>query len=182
MTVMVCWTAYVQFASLPQRSQDLLILEEQDGSVNFKFGVIYMKAGQTVDDDMYSNGESWRLSHFVDQNQKLLSFDLEVFILMSFWAFQIWQRNAVSRGLEFDQIWMKRASTFNLSEGYVAFQANWRGDQFGFDTTRLVKWDQSWKINWDWRCPTYIVKYLLFNELRDCINWLVGPKISDLGI
>lgn len=37
--------------------KDLLLLEEQEGSVNFKFGVIYMRAGQTCDDEMLSNGE-----------------------------------------------------------------------------------------------------------------------------
>lgn len=37
--------------------KDLLLLEEQEGSVNFKFGVIYMKAGQTCDDEMLSNGK-----------------------------------------------------------------------------------------------------------------------------
>lgn len=36
--------------------KDLLLLEEQEGSVNFKFGVVYMKAGQKCDDEMLSNG------------------------------------------------------------------------------------------------------------------------------
>lgn len=36
--------------------KDLLLLEEQEGSVNFKFGVIYMKTGQRMDDEMLSNG------------------------------------------------------------------------------------------------------------------------------
>lgn len=36
--------------------KDLLLLEEQEGSVNFKFGVVYMRNGQTCDDDMLSNG------------------------------------------------------------------------------------------------------------------------------
>ncbi|XP_037917426.1 GTPase-activating Rap/Ran-GAP domain-like protein 3 [Hermetia illucens] len=35
--------------------KDLLLLEEQEGSVNFKFGVVYMKAGQVCDDEMLSN-------------------------------------------------------------------------------------------------------------------------------
>ncbi|XP_053670296.1 GTPase-activating Rap/Ran-GAP domain-like protein 3 [Anopheles nili] len=35
--------------------KDLLLLEEQEGSVNFKFGVVYMKAGQKLDDEMLSN-------------------------------------------------------------------------------------------------------------------------------
>lgn len=36
--------------------QSLLLLEEQEGSVNFKFGVLYAKAGQGSDDEMFSNG------------------------------------------------------------------------------------------------------------------------------
>ncbi|KAL5011298.1 hypothetical protein ScPMuIL_009849 [Solemya velum] len=35
--------------------KELLVLEEQEGSVNFKFGVVYVKDGQTADDDFYSN-------------------------------------------------------------------------------------------------------------------------------
>lgn len=38
--------------------KDLLLLEEQEGSVNFKFGVIYMQGGQKVDDEMLSNGKN----------------------------------------------------------------------------------------------------------------------------
>lgn len=37
--------------------QSLLLLEEQEGSVNFKFGVLYAKAGQASDDEMFSNGK-----------------------------------------------------------------------------------------------------------------------------
>lgn len=40
----------------PDIQKDLLLLEEQEGSVNFKFGVVYMKAGQKCDDEMLSNG------------------------------------------------------------------------------------------------------------------------------
>ncbi|KAL7301678.1 hypothetical protein TKK_0005680 [Trichogramma kaykai] len=39
----------------PEIQKDLLLLEEQEGSVNFKFGVIYAKEGQTSDDEMLSN-------------------------------------------------------------------------------------------------------------------------------
>ena len=35
--------------------KDLLLLEEQEGSVNFKFGVVYMRPGQNCDDEMLSN-------------------------------------------------------------------------------------------------------------------------------
>ncbi|TMW51106.1 hypothetical protein DOY81_003806 [Sarcophaga bullata] len=38
--------------------KDLLLLEEQEGSVNFKFGVVYMKPGQSCDDEMLSNQEA----------------------------------------------------------------------------------------------------------------------------
>jgi hypothetical protein len=37
--------------------QDLLVLEEQEGAVNFKFGVLYAQPGQTSDDQMLGNGE-----------------------------------------------------------------------------------------------------------------------------
>ncbi|XP_014215307.1 GTPase-activating Rap/Ran-GAP domain-like protein 3 [Copidosoma floridanum] len=39
----------------PEIQKDLLLLEEQEGSVNFKFGVIYAKEGQMSDDEMLSN-------------------------------------------------------------------------------------------------------------------------------
>ena len=37
--------------------QDILTLEEQEGAVNFKFGLLYAKAGQKTDDEMFSNGK-----------------------------------------------------------------------------------------------------------------------------
>lgn len=40
----------------PDIQKDLLLLEEQEGSVNFKFGIIYMKQGQATDDEILSNG------------------------------------------------------------------------------------------------------------------------------
>ncbi|XP_017784573.1 PREDICTED: GTPase-activating Rap/Ran-GAP domain-like protein 3 isoform X2 [Nicrophorus vespilloides] len=39
----------------PDIQKDLLLLEEQEGSVNFKFGVIYMRQGQITDDEILSN-------------------------------------------------------------------------------------------------------------------------------
>ncbi|KAF2361376.1 Rap GTPase activating protein domain [Trinorchestia longiramus] len=39
----------------PELQKDLLLLEEQEGSVNFKFGVLYMCPGQTSDDQILSN-------------------------------------------------------------------------------------------------------------------------------
>ncbi|XP_074871627.1 GTPase-activating Rap/Ran-GAP domain-like protein 3 [Carettochelys insculpta] len=39
----------------PEIQKDLLVLEEQEGCVNFKFGVLYGKDGQLTDDEMFSN-------------------------------------------------------------------------------------------------------------------------------
>lgn len=39
----------------PALQNDLLVLEEQEGSVNFKFGVLAALSGQTTDDEMFSN-------------------------------------------------------------------------------------------------------------------------------
>lgn len=52
----------------PDIQKDLLLLEEQEGSVNFKFGVVYMKAGQKCDDEMLSNGKlvTLRMRSLVD--------------------------------------------------------------------------------------------------------------------
>lgn len=42
----------------PEIQKELLILEEQEGSINFKFGIVYAKHGQLTDDEMLSNGKS----------------------------------------------------------------------------------------------------------------------------
>ncbi|XP_015775080.1 PREDICTED: GTPase-activating Rap/Ran-GAP domain-like protein 3 [Acropora digitifera] len=39
----------------PEIQKELLVLEEQEGSVNFKFGVLYAKEGQSTDDEVFSN-------------------------------------------------------------------------------------------------------------------------------
>ncbi|CAJ1070197.1 GTPase-activating Rap/Ran-GAP domain-like protein 3 isoform X2 [Xyrichtys novacula] len=39
----------------PEIQKDLLVLEEQEGSVNFKFGVLFARDGQLTDDEMFSN-------------------------------------------------------------------------------------------------------------------------------
>ncbi|KAL9988754.1 hypothetical protein ACROYT_G003237 [Oculina patagonica] len=39
----------------PEIQKELLVLEEQEGSVNFKFGILYAKQGQTTDDEVFSN-------------------------------------------------------------------------------------------------------------------------------
>lgn len=48
----------------PDIQKDLLLLEEQEGSVNFKFGVIYMKQGQISDDEILSNGKYICIANF----------------------------------------------------------------------------------------------------------------------
>ncbi len=40
----------------PDLQRELLVLEEQEGSINFKFGIVYAKHGQLTDDEMLSNG------------------------------------------------------------------------------------------------------------------------------
>ena len=45
--------------------QDLLLLEEQEGSVNFKFGILYTQPGQTSDDEMFSNGKIILVTSFL---------------------------------------------------------------------------------------------------------------------
>ncbi|MBZ3889546.1 Ras-specific guanine nucleotide-releasing factor RalGPS1, partial [Sciurus carolinensis] len=44
-----------QYRAILWRKTDLLVLEEQEGSVNFKFGVLFAKDGQLTDDEMFSN-------------------------------------------------------------------------------------------------------------------------------
>ncbi|XP_042193199.1 GTPase-activating Rap/Ran-GAP domain-like protein 3 [Callorhinchus milii] len=39
----------------PEIQKDLLLLEEQEGCVNFKFGVLFARDGQLTDDEMFSN-------------------------------------------------------------------------------------------------------------------------------
>ncbi|CAG5041825.1 unnamed protein product [Parnassius apollo] len=46
----------------PELQKDILLLEEQEGSVNFKIGIMLMKPGQKTDDEMLSNekgNEKW---------------------------------------------------------------------------------------------------------------------------
>lgn len=73
--------------------KDLLLLEEQEGSVNFKFGVVYMKSGQKCDDEMLSNGKidfpfSWWMSK---TKQKSYSFPL----------YRIWTEDGSEKFAEF---------------------------------------------------------------------------------
>jgi len=39
----------------PNVQKDILWMEKQEGSMNFKFGIIYAKAGQIMDDELFSN-------------------------------------------------------------------------------------------------------------------------------
>ena len=41
----------------PEIQRELLVLEEQEGSINFKFGIVYARHGQLTDDEMLSNGK-----------------------------------------------------------------------------------------------------------------------------
>jgi hypothetical protein len=45
----------VQEVKDPGLQQDLLRIEEQEGAVNFKIGVLFAASGQTTDDEMFSN-------------------------------------------------------------------------------------------------------------------------------
>jgi hypothetical protein len=48
----------------PDIQRELLVLEEQEGSINFKFGIVYAKHGQITDDEMLSNGFYFVLHFF----------------------------------------------------------------------------------------------------------------------
>jgi hypothetical protein len=51
----------------PAIQKDLLTLEEQEGAVTFKFGVLYCKEGQTAETEMFSNESgSEQFSKFLD--------------------------------------------------------------------------------------------------------------------
>ena len=41
----------------PDLQKELLLLEEQEGSIHFKFGIVYAKHGQLIDDEMFANGK-----------------------------------------------------------------------------------------------------------------------------
>jgi len=50
----------------PNIQKDILWLEKQEGSMNFKFGVIYAKTGQIMDDELFSNeAGSQRFDNFL---------------------------------------------------------------------------------------------------------------------
>lgn len=52
----------IEFDKIPREifdheiQRELLTLEEQEGSINFKFGIVYAQYGQLTDDEMLSNG------------------------------------------------------------------------------------------------------------------------------
>lgn len=49
----------------PDVQKELLVLEEQEGSINFKFGVVYAKHGQLTDDEMLSNGNLYNILFYL---------------------------------------------------------------------------------------------------------------------
>ncbi|XP_038046495.1 GTPase-activating Rap/Ran-GAP domain-like protein 3 isoform X2 [Patiria miniata] len=63
----------------PDIQKELLLLEEQEGSVNFKFGVLYAKEGQKSDDEMFSNEngseEFYNFVRLLGDNIKLKNWD-----------------------------------------------------------------------------------------------------------
>ncbi|XP_076454839.1 GTPase-activating Rap/Ran-GAP domain-like protein 3 [Babylonia areolata] len=63
----------------PEIQKELLVLEEQEGSVNFKIGVLYAKEGQTTDDEFYSNEEGseafYQLVDLLGERIKLKGWD-----------------------------------------------------------------------------------------------------------
>ena len=48
----------------PNVQKDILWLEKQEGSMNFKIGVILAKAGQIMDDELFSNESGGYFSGF----------------------------------------------------------------------------------------------------------------------
>lgn len=68
----VSTSIFIEFLCLiifPTFVQDLLLLEEQEGSVNFKFGVLYTKPGQLTDDEMLSNGKCMIIVQIIKMNK-----------------------------------------------------------------------------------------------------------------
>jgi hypothetical protein len=53
--------------TIPDVQKDLITLEEQEGAVHFKFGVLYAREGQLTDDEMFSNEHGSRnFEEFLD--------------------------------------------------------------------------------------------------------------------
>jgi hypothetical protein len=46
---------FIKAQNIRITEQDILWLEKQEGSLNFKFGVIFAKPGQIMDDELFSN-------------------------------------------------------------------------------------------------------------------------------
>lgn len=61
MTAQVRHLTSVSFVQItcPELQKDILLLEEQEGSVNFKIGIMLMRPGQKTDDEMLSNGKKF---------------------------------------------------------------------------------------------------------------------------
>jgi len=62
--------------------QDILTLEEQEGAVNFKFGVLYAKAGQKSDDEMFSNGR-----------ERSCGYVLVLYLVIWFFYYNLFKKN-----------------------------------------------------------------------------------------
>jgi hypothetical protein len=56
----------------PKVQQQLLVLEEQEGAVNFKIGVLLAMPGQTTDNEMFSNGAPRRAAVHAGAGIRLL--------------------------------------------------------------------------------------------------------------
>lgn len=88
------------------------MLEEQEGSVNFKFGVLYAAPKQTTDDEMFSNGK------YLYPNLKM--FYSNILQKQHYWT--KWQRRT-KRGLRVATSYQSgRILTFGAK--YVPFQGN----------------------------------------------------------
>ena len=56
----------------PNVQKDILWLEKQEGSMNFKIGVILAKAGQIMDDELFSNESGGYFSGFIPTSHSLV--------------------------------------------------------------------------------------------------------------
>ena len=63
----------------PNVQKDILWLEKQEGSMNFKIGVILAKAGQIMDDELFSNESGRYFSGFIPISHVLVRSQFSVF-------------------------------------------------------------------------------------------------------
>ena len=62
----------------PEVQKKLLTLEEQEGAVNFKIGILYAQPGQTTDDEMFSNGATRHRISALRKDRKELTWNVYV--------------------------------------------------------------------------------------------------------